>query len=359
MQAWTDTASGLARVAIVPAAVGWATGAALTCYVVTGLLEAMAIRILRPTALELDWISDVLPSAALGLSVHLWLHLRATRVALTDRERAQLVVDTQLALAAEMQRRLLSPVPEPDDGLEWAVTLTSANTIGGDFYDVIELDPHVRLLLVADVSGKGIAAAMALTLVRSTFRRLAKEAHDPAQLAERFSAALHDEWHGTPYVTAIVARFDLVSRSVTYTNAGHPPALLVRGHHASRLSHGGPPLGLLRDAAFAQQRLAIAPDDLFVLVTDGVSEALEEPGRPWSAAILDVLGSDTAQPAAAVCAAVATLAAHGSGPAEVEDWNDDRTVVVVRVTPGPTAHATGSTMKEDTSVSPSGAPLTA
>ena len=84
---------------------------AVGLYLVTGLSEAMLIRALQPTELELDWISDAMLSSALGVAVYLWLHLRATRLALTEHERSQLVLQAQLSLAETMQRRLLPAVP--------------------------------------------------------------------------------------------------------------------------------------------------------------------------------------------------------------------------------------------------------
>ena len=99
---------------------------------VAGLAEATLIRVLQPSELELDWISDVVLSSALGIAVYLWLHLRATRLALTERERTQVIIQSQLSMAEAMQRRLLPSIPQPFDGLEWAALLTPAGRIGGD-----------------------------------------------------------------------------------------------------------------------------------------------------------------------------------------------------------------------------------
>src|SRR6185503_9556178 len=122
-------------------ALAQAGAVALAFFAVAGLFEAALIRAFQPTELELDWVSDVVLSAALGVAVYLWLHLRATRQALTERERSQVVIQTQLALAEQMQRRLLPDVPAPVNGCEWAAALTPAGKIGGDFYDFIEAAP--------------------------------------------------------------------------------------------------------------------------------------------------------------------------------------------------------------------------
>jgi serine phosphatase RsbU (regulator of sigma subunit) len=271
-------------------------------------------------------------SVALGVAMYLWLHLRATRMALTEHERMELVIQTQLSLAEATQRRLLPPVPPAAGGCEWAATLAPAGKIGGDFYDFVDAARGIRLMLIADVSGKGIAAAMALTLLRSTFRRLARDTHDPAQLAKRMSDAFYDEWSGTPYVTGVVARFDLQARTLTYSNAGHPFGVLV-GNRADRdLDVGGPPLGLLPDSRYSAERLELAGGDVYIFMTDGVTEALDDVRRA-RAVVTQTLREGT-RSATRICDALMRRALEGRGPADVDDWTDDRTVVVVAIEKG-------------------------
>src|SRR6185295_3860385 len=92
-------------------ALAQASATAVLFFAVAGSFETALIRLIQPTELELDWISDAVLSVALGIAVYLWLHLRATRRALTEHERARLVFQAQLSLAEAMQRRLLPPVP--------------------------------------------------------------------------------------------------------------------------------------------------------------------------------------------------------------------------------------------------------
>ncbi len=302
--------------------------AAVVVYGIGGAVETVLIKVLRPTEVELTWISDLVLSAALGIAVSLWRNLRATRLALTEQERAALVIQTQLSLAGSMQRRLLPIVPAPADGFEWAAALTPAGRIGGDFYDFVQPSPGTWIVLVADVSGKGIPAAMALTLLRSTFRTLARENTPPAELARRLAAALYDEWLGTPYVTGIIGRFETTSRRLTYTNAGHPPGLVLGMRGTRYLTCGGPPLGLLQDASFQDQMLDFEAGDICVLVTDGITEALEQGALAPVDAIAERVPAHGGS-ATAVCNAVMSLGLQGKGPAGVERWDDDRTVLVV------------------------------
>ncbi len=297
-------------------------------YVIAGLAEAALVQQFHPSARDLDWISDAVLSSALGTAVYLWLNLRASRLVLSERERAQVALHAQLSLAEAMQRRLLPSAPPHEAGLAWAARLQPAGQIGGDFYDFCVSRAGARFMLIADVSGKGVAAAMALTLVRATFRNLAHGIDSSTDLATAMSRQFHEEWQGTPYVTAVVARVDLVSRTLTYTNAGHPHGILVRGGQARSLSVGGPPLGLLPGAGFREDRVDLRPGDLCAFVTDGVSEAMELP-RSWRDAVLESASATQPPSADAVCQAVLTEAARGHGPAGVEDWSDDRTVVVL------------------------------
>lgn len=307
-----------------------AVGVALTFYFIAGTIEAALIRIVQPTAMELDWVSDVVLSTALGTAMYLWLHLRATRLALTEREREQVVIHTQLSLAEAMQRRLLPPIPSPARGFEWAATLTPAGMIGGDFYDFMEAGPNIRLVLIADVSGKGISAAMALTLLRSTFRNLARDTNDPARLAARMSRAFYDEWHGSPYVTCVIARIELSERLLTYANAGHPPGLLIRRCGGRDLWEGGPPLGLIPTADYAEERLRLTAGDVCILMTDGVTESFDDHSVSLGSLAAGIAQQDT-RSATRICDAIMARAVESHGPNGVEDWTDDRTVVVVAV----------------------------
>jgi serine phosphatase RsbU (regulator of sigma subunit) len=324
-----EGSNGSSSAGFAPRALALAGIVAVAFYAIAGLTEATLIRILQPTELELDWIGDAVLSCALGIAVYLWLHLRATRLALTEHERAQVIIHAQLSMAEAMQRRLLPSIPTPAHGFEWAALLTPAGKIGGDFFDFLEPAPGLRLTLIADISGKGISAAMALALLRFTFRHVARDTQHPAELANRMSIALYEEWHGSPYVTCVIVRVDLVSRTLTYANAGHPPGMLVRDGHDRELAEGGPPLGLLPCARYAEERLALIEGDVCAFMTDGVTEAVADGSRPWRAAVLDAVRAGRS--AGVVCRAIMSRASEGQGPAGIDGWTDDQTVVVISV----------------------------
>jgi serine phosphatase RsbU (regulator of sigma subunit) len=306
-------------------ALAQSAAAAFAAYVSAALLEGAAIRSLRPTEWELAWVSDLALALAFAFAVYLWRHLSMTRDELADHRRSELVLQSQLAVAADIQRRLLPALPPPDSGLDCAATLRPAGRIGGDFYDFVEASAGRWLVFIGDVSGKGIPAALALGTLRSTFRALAHQELAPADIVTQLSAAFRDEWSGAPYVTCIVMSFDLRAGVACYTNAGHPAGILLQSGAARLLDQGGPPAGLLANASYGQECLELRTGDTWLLVTDGITEAVD-------GGLRELLAIPSApEPAAELCRKVLTLGLEGRGPLEDPGWDDDRTVVVVKV----------------------------
>lgn len=303
------------------------SSAAALVFFVANAVETAFIQAVGPSARELTWISDAVLAAALGLATFFWLRLKSSQAEVIRLERAQIVIDTQLALAAEIQRSLLPRVPGPREGWRWAARLEPAGRIGGDFYDFLEARPGIMLVLLADVSGKGIPAALVLGATRTLFRLLARELQDPPALAARFCEALYEETGGSSYVTCILGRLDLAERRLTYVNAGHPPGVIVGPAGRRLLSKGGPPAGLFPAASYEAETLSLSHGDVGLLVTDGISEAIGGDG-------LDGLDRAIASLAGRVdldslCDEVMRLARGGPGP--TAGWHDDRTVVAFRV----------------------------
>ena len=317
--------------------------AAVCAYVLSASFEAAVIRSIGPTEWELAWVSDVVLACAFGTAVYLWRHLATTRRELEERERAQLVLDTQLSIAADIQRQLLPPLPPNEYGFEWAAALRSAGTIGGDFYDFMPFSPTQLVVLVADVSGKGIPAAMALGSLRSAFRALARQSPDPTRIVTHLSAGLYDDWRGALYVTCFVATIDLRQRTITTTNAGHPAGIVKGRGGLHFLRRGGPPAGLFRDTTFEQESMQLHTGDACFIVTDGVTEALD--GTPLEHNLERIGLWHSTGDAARLCQAVMTRALAAHGPSDAAEWDDDRTVVVATVgpAPGPRGRSNGGT----------------
>src|SRR6185436_4129511 len=150
--------------------------------------------------------------------------------------------------------------------------------VGGDYYDFLPLPDGRMCVVIGDVSGKGIAAAVFLANVRATLRALARDATRPRTLLSNLSSALLADSASGLYVTCIVAIVDPKDRSMVYVNAGHPPGVLWSPKGSRGLRVGGPPAGLLANAGFEEEALAIGDGDLVIFVSDGITEALDASG---------------------------------------------------------------------------------
>jgi serine phosphatase RsbU (regulator of sigma subunit) len=305
----------------------YAIVSALLAFIAALLFERGLTRLLGLDLQELEWISDVVLAVAFGAATFLWLHLRRARTALTRLERAQVVLDTELQIAADIQRTLLPPAPPTRDGWRFAARLEQAGHIGGDFYDFVDRGRSL-LVLLADVSGKGIPAALVMASARALFRQIARETDRPDELLTRLGRALWEEHGGTPYLTCVLVRIDLDDGSMFWVNAGHPAALVVTGTEHRPLASTGPPAGILRDPHYDAQVLRLTAGDTLVLVTDGVTEAIEKDGRVLERLAWTVAHRRTGGPQA-VCERVMRLARSGRGPQGAGEWADDRTVVAI------------------------------
>jgi serine phosphatase RsbU (regulator of sigma subunit) len=302
-------------------------------------IEALLLRYARPPRGELRSVSNIILASAFGVALYLWLDLKATRATLTGMERSQLVVETQLALAAEVQRGLLPPVPAGLDHVRWATQLKPAGKIGGDFYDFIPAGHERTLAVVGDVSGKGIPAALLQASAHSLFRTLSRDAPGPADLLGLVSREIYAENGGALYLTCLVVCLDRAHGTLMYANAGHPAGLLVGKSGTRLLDKGGPPVGMFAETVYQSEVIRVDAGDLGVIVTDGITEAIEVDGVSAVDRLNDMLAAiSSPRTPDRVCDALMTLADHSAGPSGVPDWQDDRTVLAFLVEGVETAH---------------------
>lgn len=323
------------RMAWQPAVLAVAAG--MVAFGVGALVESGIIRAVHGDRRELEWLSDAVISIALAGITYLWLHLQAARMRVVALAREQAVLDEQLRLAAQIQRSLLPDVPDATPGFRWAARMVPAGRVGGDFYDFVEPRPGTVLALLADVSGKGIPAALILSSLKTLFRTKASETTSPRALAEHISAALYQEHGGLPYATAILARFETEPPRLTYVNAGHPAGYLLRnGTVGATVESGGHPLGLFPHPSYRCGEVALCPGDVGVLMTDGVAEALETGPTTLAAALAAAQGeAGVVGSPPELCAHLMRIAARGTGPVGAPDWQDDCTVFVFAVDGAP------------------------
>ncbi len=238
-------------------------------------------------------------------------------------------LESELALARRIQARLLPAGPPAIQGLEIAGLSEPAREVGGDYFDHIPLGDGRVMLVVADVSGKGVGAALLMSGFRASLMSQDSARSTPDVLAGRLNEFLHRSVEPGKFVTAFVAFLDGRDGRLVYANAGHnPPVLLRRDGSHEMLSTGGLILGILPGSVFESGEATLAPGDLVALYTDGVTEGADARGELWGEErLLAALRSRAAEPCADLVRAIVheVRAYEGqSGPA------DDITLLVAR-----------------------------
>ena len=178
-----------------------------------------------------------------------------------------------LETARDIQERLLPRGLPNLAGVEIGVALAASKVIGGDFYDFVPMPGGVGIV-VGDVSGKGIPAALLMVMTRTLFRAAAREEDEPGAVLAKVNRALCRDLPPSMFVTMVFAVLTLgAGRRLALSNAGHvPPLLLRRGRSPITLDVGGTVVGMFEDSRFETQEIALVPGDVVVICTDGVVE---------------------------------------------------------------------------------------
>jgi phosphoserine phosphatase RsbU/P len=234
--------------------------------------------------------------------------------------------------ARAVQRRLLAREVPALDGFDLGVARSAAESLGGDAH-VFAPRGHGLAVAVADVCGKGTPAALLMASAQATLEELLEAHLSPAAVCSQLGKALAARLGPDRFLSMAHVVLDPRDGTLAYTNAGHPPPLLLRADGTlHRLTEGGPVLGVIAGAAYDERRLPLGPGDRLVLFTDGVLEAC----RPGHAAAFEELGEARLQerlrelrgtPAAEAAQALLALAQGFAGGTLA----DDATVVVVDV----------------------------
>jgi phosphoserine phosphatase RsbU/P len=212
------------------------------------------------------------------IETHLALRRLQTRLEAANRKFAR-----ELALAGKVQCGFLpAELPQPA-GYQMAAHLKPAREMSGDFYDLFGLPNGRFALVMADVVDKGVAAALFMALSWSLIRTYAAEFPDePARVVTAVNQRLLQDAHADQFVTLFYGVLDPNAATLTYSNAGQNPPLLVSGCGRAdwqKLAATGPPLGILDDRSWSQRQLTICPGGTLILYTDGITEAQNEQGN--------------------------------------------------------------------------------
>jgi serine phosphatase RsbU (regulator of sigma subunit) len=217
--------------------------------------------------------------------------VHALAVRLEDARRA---LDRETRAVGQLQLQLLPQRPPPIPGYTWEIVYLTSTRAGGDYYDFFPLADGRTVVLVADASGHGAAAAVLMAMTRVLLHTAAELPDRADRLLARLNRQLAGALPSAWFVTACVAVIDPVSGGIEYSLAGHPAPWLVHlGRRPECLaSPGGPPLGAFEDSTYRSGATALAPGETLVLHTDGLTEAMS-PDRDLfgETRLRDALGS--------------------------------------------------------------------
>ncbi len=192
--------------------------------------------------------------------------------------RDKLDLKADLNIAREIQFGLVPSQPFQENAISIHCQMRPANTVGGDYYDVIELEGKSRVaIVVGDVAGKGMPAALLMALLQGSLRTLITAGFRGVDLIGKLNDYLYTSTPQNSLVTLFFAELDTRDGHLSYVNAGHNPPFLLRANHTvERLSSTSLVLGVMKDLRFESSEAGLEPGDGLVLYTDGISEAFNE-----------------------------------------------------------------------------------
>lgn len=241
-------------------------------------------------------------------------------------------LEREMELAAEIQQQILPKAMPRIPGWEVIGWNRPARQVGGDYYDLRACpDGHV-CLVVGDVSGKGMPAALLVSTLHSALRLLQDRMALGPELVERLNRHIHESSSANKFITTLIADLDPVTARLSYLNAGHNPGLLLRqDSRFEQLQSRGLPLGLLPQTTYTSETLEIAPGDLLCLYSDGITECESRAEEQFGLERLEhLLLEHRRQPLAAV---ISTLDEVITDFAQGQPQSDDQTVVLLRRCP--------------------------
>jgi len=191
-------------------------------------------------------------------------------------------LEGQLEVARQVQLELLPPNDPKLEGFDISAYNFPTEEVSGDYYDWVPIYEDQIGLVVADVSGKGVPAALLMAFLRASLRAATHIGYAPHISMIKANYLLWESIERNQYITAFYGILDSSNRTLAYTNAGHNPPLLLNARgEVQFLDRGGIPLGMFRDTRYYEYYLIIEPGELFLLYTDGVTEAQNSNGEEF------------------------------------------------------------------------------
>jgi len=255
--------------------------------------------------------------------------VEAHRRALAEKRESERRAAHEIEIARQVQARLFPQSLPFSSTLEYAGLCLPARQVGGDYYDFLSLGRGRLGLVLGDVAGKGIAAALLMAHLQASLRSQCAAALDePQQLLRSVNQLFYEHTTAGAYASLFFAEYDDRERRLRYANCGHPCGLLLRSDGTlERLGTTAPVVGLFEEWDCAVEERALHPGDRLVLYTDGVTESFNEADEEFGEARLtEALGEGPASdPQAAIAAIV-----DGVRRFSPREQNDDLTLIVAR-----------------------------
>lgn len=185
-------------------------------------------------------------------------------------------VERELEIAAEIQAKLLPKELPPMKGYQIDAVAIPSKAIGGDYYDIIPLDNDSFVLIVADVSGKGIPASLLVSTLNAALYAYIQTSMSLSDLVQKLNAIVYRNTPLERFITLFISILNTRRHQLMYVNAGHSFPFLLRSSNAevTKLSAGGLPLGMFDHAEYRSEIVPIDPESVLVLYSDGVTEAM-------------------------------------------------------------------------------------
>ncbi len=204
-------------------------------------------------------------------------NLTLWRNALSARDKF-VALQNELDVARKMQQSILPKSFPTSEAFDLYATMVPARSVGGDFFDVYELNDGRVGVAVADVSGKGVSAAMFMMASRTLLKACATTSASPAAVLEQVNTMLSDDNDTMTFVTLLYGIYDPETKEFVYANGGHNPPVIVKPNLTTELLKltGGVPLGVMQDFKYQENTVTLEPGSMIVFYTDGVLEAEKE-----------------------------------------------------------------------------------
>lgn len=268
-------------------------------------------------------------AVAVGIALYTYDTMRRQIAKQYNQLRQQETMERQMRVARDVQEHLLPASPPQLAGLELAGRCIPARDVGGDYFDFVQLPDDRLAIVIGDVSGKGVPAALLMAGLQASVRSLAPTADSPSALNERINELLYESSSASRYATFLLGIYDLNSHQFRFSNAGHHPPLRVRNRAVSALGSGsGFPLGMFDVARYEESESQLQIGDLLALYTDGLVETPNADGEEFGEERFAALLAENAE-APLETVATRLLGALNDWAGEL-DAHDDATIVLLR-----------------------------